>query len=234
MSDWPTVAICIITFDRLREIKQTIAALHAHLHYIGPLQWHLADDSSPGSYVGDIMNAYPDLHFSFTKTDRKGWGANANKALGFLDKHPYVFLIEDDYVCIRDLDITAGVALMEKNEKIAAVRYDGVAAHSLTLHLEEVESRIGRFSYMRIAKDSPHLNVYSNRPHLRHRRFHECFGWYPEGITLGETETHFAHRVKDKKHCADIAILWDGLPTAFDHIGVSRQGSDQDNETVKK
>ncbi len=228
MSDWPVVAVCIITYDRLREIKMTISALCSHLHYVGEIKWHLADDSTPGNYLGTIRNEFPTLNFTYTKTDRKGWGTNVNTALGYLDKYPYVFLIEDDYVCQRDLDLTAGVALMEANDKIGAVRYDGIAAHSLTLHLEEVETRIGRFSYLRIDKDSPHLNVYSNRPHLRHRRFHECYGFYPEGKTLGVTETEFAHRVKDKKHCCDVAVLWDGIPTAFDHVGASRQGSELD------
>lgn len=225
---WPVVAICIVTFDRLREIKATISALHSHLHYEGQIVWHLADDSSPGDYLDAVVKEFPDLRFTFTKTNRKGWGMNVNTALGYLDKYPYIFLVEDDYICLRDIDLTAGVALMEANSKIGCVRYDGVVGHSLTLHLEEVESRIGRFPYMWIDKDSPHLNVYSNRPHLKHRRFHECYGFYPEGKNLGTTEEQFAHRIKDRKHCPDVAILWDGLPTAFDHIGASRQGSEHD------
>lgn len=232
-NEWPVVSICVVTFDRLREIKQTIAALYAHLHYEGDIKWHIADDSTPGNYFGSISHEFPQIDFTHTKTDRKGWGVNVNTALGFLSKYPYTFLIEDDYVCKRDIDLTHGVALMEANDKIGAVRYDGVAAHALTLHLEEVESRVGRFSYMRIDKSSPHLNVYSNRPHLKHRRFHECYGFYPEGKNLGTTEEQFAHRIKDQKHCPDIAILWDGIPTAFDHIGASRQGSDLDVGSAK-
>ncbi len=233
MNDWPTVAICIVTFDRLREIKMTISALRTHLHYAGPLVWHIADDSSPSGYLGTILNEFNDLHFTTTVTNRQGWGTNVNKALGMLDKYPYAFLTEDDYVAQRSIDLTAGVALMEANTKIGLVRYDGVAAHSLTLHLEEVESRIGRFSYMRIDKDSPHLNVYSNRPHLKHHRFHECYGYYPEGKNLGTTEEQFAHRIKDQKHCPDVAILWDGIPMAFDHIGASWQGSANDTGVDK-
>lgn len=231
---WPTVAICIVTYDRIKEIKATIRALQTHFHYIGPTTWHIADDSSPQGYLGQVCNEFPEIKFSHTITKRQGWGANVNKALGLLSNHPYHFLIEDDYVALRDLDITQGVALMEANKKISMVRYDGIAAHNLTLHLEETDSRIGKFSYMRIDKESPHLNVYSNRPSLCHTRFHECYGWYPEGVSLGDTETQFAHRVRDKKHCADVAVLWDGIPMTFDHIGKSRQGSDADKETVRK
>jgi len=233
--DWPVVAVCIVTYDREREIKAVIRALREHFHYTGSIKWHIADDSSPQGYLGRITNEFPEIKFTHTITKRAGWGANVNKALGYLSNYPYTFLIEDDYVAKRDLDITTGVALMEAKADIAMVRYDGIAGHdTLILRLEEADSRVGKFSYMRIDKDSPHLNVYSNRPSLRHTRFHECYGWYPEGVSLGDTETQFAHRVRDKKHCGDVAILWDGIPRAFDHIGKSRQGSEADKETVKK
>ncbi len=232
-TSWPTVAICIVTYDRIREIKLTIRALQSHFHYTGLIKWHIADDGSPHGYMGQIYNEFPDIHFTHTITQRKGWGANVNTALHFLKDVPYVFLCEDDYVARRDLDITAGVALMETESDIALVRYDGVAAHALTLHLKEVETRIGRFSYCIVDRDSPHLNVYSNRPHLKSKQFHSCYGWYPENKPLGITETEFAHRIKDKKDCPNVAILGNGIETAFDHIGASRQGTQADLETIK-
>jgi len=233
LSKLPEVTICIITYDRLPEIKQAIRALQSHFHYSGKVSWHIADDSSPQGYIGTIKNEFPSIPFTFTIADRGGWGVNANTALDFLKCRPYVFLIEDDYIAKRDLNITAGVALMEADKKVCVVRYDGIAAHNLNLRLRECKTSIGSVSFAYIDKDSPHLNIYSNRPHLRHTTRMGCFGKYPEHKMLGVTETEFAHRVKDRTKCADFAILGDGIPTAFDHIGKSYQGTKKDKETVK-
>lgn len=233
MTDWPLVTICIITYNRPREIKATISALRTHFHYEGPVAWHIADDGSPHGYIGEILNEFHDMAFTHTDTQRKGWGCNANAALHFLRDKPYVFFIEDDYVAKRDLDITSGVALMESDKDIGLIRYDGVAAHTFTLHLEEADTRIGKFSYCVIDHASPHLNVYSNRPHLKAKRFHDKYGRYPERKSLGTTETEFAHRVKDNPSYPKVAILADGIPTAFEHIGVSWQGSEHDRETQR-
>jgi len=232
LEEFPEVAICIVTYDRLPEIKQVIRALKEHFKYKGKVLWHIADDASPHGYIGTIRNEFPDIRFTYTNGNRGGWGVNVNTAMEFLENKPYVFLIEDDYVAKRDLNITAGVALMEANKKVCAVRYDGIAAHTLNLRLREQKTPIGAIAFAYIDKDSPHLNVYSNRPHLRHVQRFKCFGKYPTRKMLGETETAFAHKVKDRKKCADFAILANGIETAFDHIGKSRQGSKEDKEVV--
>jgi len=231
---YPEVAICIITYDRLSEIKRTIRALKSHFIYNGTVSWHIADDSSPEGYIGAITSEFPEIHFTYTLGHRGGWGVNVNNALEFLKAKPYIFLIEDDYVAQRDLNINAGVALMESNDKVCAVRYDGIAGHDLNLRLREQKTSLGTISFMYIDKDSPHLNVYSHRPHLRHVTRFSCFGKYPEHEMLGATEEKFAHRVKNKTECSDIAILADGIANAFVHIGKSRQGSDKDKEVVKQ
>ena len=229
----PKVAICIITYSRLPEITRTIAALQEHFIYSGEVLWHIADDGSPVNYVNDIARAFPSLAFSATITNRGGWGINANAALDYLKSNPYIFLIEDDYVANHDLNIDVGVALMQTNYKICAVRYDGLAGHELNLRLREQKTPIGTFSFMYIDKDSPHFNIYSNRPHLRHTARFNCFGKYQRFKSLGETEEIFAYRVKNSKKCMDIAVLADGVLPAFDHIGKSYQGGEKDKETVR-
>lgn len=255
MDDWPLVYILLITYDRPTEIQQTISALLHHLLYPRDrLRFHLCDDHSPpvdldargeghGSepYVHYVRRHFPDLTWSATQTDRRGWGANVNKGLDHCFSHSdYVFLIEDDYVALRDIDLRAGVALLESTDDhhkpfpasprrlIGAVRYDGIAAHWLHLQLREASTRTGSIHYLAIDHSSPFLNVYSNRPHLQHRRFRDAYGRYPEGLRLGETESTYAQRVKDKDDGPWLVTLWDGIPKAFEHIGHSRQGSDQD------
>ena len=227
------VAICIITYNRLPEIKRTIAALQEHFIYSNEILWHIADDGSPINYINDIARAFPHTIFTHTITNRGGWGINANAALDYLKNNLYIFLIEDDYVATRDLNIDTGVALMQANPKVCAVRYDGIAGHELNLRLREQSTPIGNITYMYIDKDSPHLNVYSNRPHLRHTVRFNCFGKYRRFKPLGETEEMFAHRVKDRKQCVDIAVLGDGILPAFDHIGKSYQLGEKDKEVVR-
>jgi len=196
----------------------------------------LADDSSPEGYITQLKQDYAKLNFSTTITDRKGWGANVNKALVYAwDKHgDFVFLCEDDYVAKRPIDLRSGVAILAANKGIGLIRYDGIAGHALDLQLREVKTEVGKVQTLCIMKSSPHLNIYSNRPQLKHRRFHDCVGMYDEGKKLGETEAAFAHQVRDKyDDCPKVAVLQNGIVTAFDHIGKSRQMTELDAIKVK-
>lgn len=227
---WPTVAILIVTFDRPRLIRETIAALQRYLQYKGQLRWHIADDGTP-NYVADIEHDFPLLEFTHTITERGGWGVNVNAAMRYLSGE-FIFLCEDDYKLRRAVDLTRGVALLLADKSIGLVRYDGIAAHGergLDLQLRSVRHGQMKIPHLRILKGSAHLNVYSNRPHLQHPRFHVAYGGYPTGTSLAQTEQVFARRVKERKG-PDVAILPDYLFTPFLHAGKSRQGTAQDVE----
>ena len=225
---WPDVAVMIVTYDRPGEIRRVIKALAKYLQYKGKLVWYLADDGSPDSYVLDIQRDFPNLGFRASITKRLGWGANVNKGMQTIaEKH--VFLCEDDYVALYPLDITKGVALLDSKARIGLVRYDGLAGHRLNLAIEEIETRLGVLQYLEILKKTSRgLNVYSNRPHLKHRKFHRAYGEYPMGKSLGETESAFAHRVKNILTGPRLVTLETGLVRAFDHVGKSRQGTELD------
>lgn len=225
---FPPLTILIVTYDRPTEIRKTINGLANRLKYDGSITLHIADDNSPGSYVNDLLEDYKFLDVQHTITNRKGWGANVNKALQSITTD-YIYLNEDDYVPLVGLDLNKGVALLEANQDLGIVRYDGIEGHTLNLELREEDTRLGRLNYLRISKHSPHLNVYSHRPHLKHRRLHDMLGLYKEGLSLGETEEEFAHRIKDKGDIPPhVVILPSGIPRAFSHIGHSRQGSEFD------
>lgn len=241
--DWPNVTILIVTYDRPAEIRRTIYSLLQHLVYPrDKLLWHLSDDSSPGSYLKDIQDDFKFIRFTNTVTDRKGWGANVNKGLiHAFGQTDLVFSCEDDYVAQRQINLEKGVALImsdedrhrpqeaSKREPIGLVRYDGIAAHWLKLDLREAETGIGSVHYARILPSSVHLNVYSHRPHLKHRRFHDYYGMYAEGVRLGLCETNFAHKVRNKMSKGPwLCVLEDGITKAFDHVGKSRQNSEHD------
>lgn len=227
---WPDVTCLIITWNRPEEIRQVIRALQEKLHYPGEIRWHLADDTSPGSYVADIERDFPKLNFSHTITPkRSGWGINVNIALRAITT-PYIFQIEDDQLAMRKLDIEAGVFVMQHVPSVGLVRYDGIEGHKLVLFMDETEKIRGRRVYfLRINRHrSERLNAYSNRPHLKHRRFHGLYGLYPEGLSLGSTELMFSLRVLVTKGTCDLAALSNGVERAFKHIGTSRQLTSED------
>lgn len=219
------ITVLIVTYDRPDEVRTTISALQSNIHYSGLVHWHIADDGSPKDYIGGIQSAFPDICFVSTVTRRQGWGANVNTALKIIPSD-LIFLCEDDYVAKRPLDFDSGAFLLSE-PLIGNVRYDGLDGHRLTLKIMEFKNEFGRVPYLLIEKGSADLNVYSHRPHLIHRRFHESYGFYDEGCKLGETEEKFAHRVKDSDGVA-VVSLYDGLSLAFDHVGKSRQGTEED------
>lgn len=230
---WPDVAVMIVTYDRPNEIRRVIKALVKYLQYDGSLIWYIADDGSQGNYVLDIQRDFPKLNFRASITKRLGWGANVNKCMQTIAEK-YTFLCEDDYVALYPLDINKGIALLDSKARIGLVRYDGLAGHRLNLAIEEIETRMGVLQYLEILKKSSRgLNVYSNRPHLKSRKFHRAYGEYPMNKSLGETETAFAHRVKNLIRGPKLVTLETGIVRAFDHVGKSRQGTADDRATAK-
>lgn len=226
-----TITILIVTYDRPTEIRRTIDALRDKIQYAGPLRWHIADDGSPDNYVANVVRDYQEhLDITATVTPRLGWGANVNKALQHPRMTDLVFLCEDDYIALHPLNFNHGAALLLSSDHLGVVRYDGLEGHvGLNMWLKECRVAGDTFSYLEIDREkSTHLNIYSNRPHLRHRRWHDALGLYPENLPLGKTEEAYAHRVRNRLDAPGFAILMDGLPRAFDHIGKSRQGTEKD------
>jgi glycosyltransferase involved in cell wall biosynthesis len=228
------------------------------------LRWHIADDGSPNGYVDDVrsfiessiefLTRYSaDDRVTHTVTQRKGWGANVNAALRAVQSD-YVYFTEDDYLLLRPLDLRPHVALMETHKNVGLVRY-GIAGHGMWTAVREADisawlpefqentsnqgyTGAGKLSYLeihpRMIAGEYGFYRYSNRPHLKHRRFHEHFGPYPEGLSLGRTEEAMNHLIglhaKDSPAlvCPADWVLWH-----FDHIGVSYQGSAAESEAMR-
>lgn len=236
--EWPTVTIVLITWNRPREIRETLDSLCRYLVY-PRLHLLIADDNSevvcPG-YLHDLVALYGDKFagVSTSVTDRRGWGANVNQALHRAG--PYVYQQEDDYVLHRPLDLREGMALLLRAPSVGMVRYRGISGDHIDATLRELigvpevagmvqaKALPNRLAYWELAAKSESLFVYSNGPHLKDvPKFHGTYGYYPEGISLGECEEWFAHSVKDKGCPLKVAILPDWVPMWYEHIGVTRQ-----------
>lgn len=268
MKEWPVVTIVICTYKRPKIIRETLSSIFTGLIYPpSRLRWHIADDGTGGSYVEDIAkyihnNAQgallPEVTIRATITDRRGWGANVNKALKAVTTD-YVYFTEDDYAMLRPLDLRPSVVAMETVPVIGMMRY-GIAGHAFTCDLNEYSidgrgwdisfqenssnrgySGKGKFNVWIIRRHlstGPFSNYqYSNRPHLKHRKFHETYGYYAEGLSLGKTEEEFNQRIMayspERDGAPAIACPADWTLWHFDHIGVSRQGTEEDVHVSK-
>lgn len=236
-------AIQICTFHRPREIRLCIDALLKYMRPPEQVYWLVCDDCTGGDYLDKLLLEYPFLH-TISTPKRSGWGVNVNRGLDYLFGHGFdtIYFTEDDYILGKDLNLSYGLELL-KSPQIGLIRYDGLAGHQLDLTIEEqplADHREGfgldRLTYLRILKSSRNLNIYSNRPHLKHRRFHEFYGYYREGERLGLTETSFAHHVRDLmvyEEAPQIVAFPDYLLRWYDDIGVSFQHTSFDEEITK-
>lgn len=251
MKALPSISIVIITYDRRSELNQTLKALYNYLYYDGIVKYVIADDCTGGTYRKDVLHdvglARMGDETAFISTPvNSGWGVNANNALSQV-KDDIVLFLEDDYILRHELDITPYVALLMAHEGIGLVRLDGIAGHKIVCHVNETDisdyapgyrqgvSLPGKLNYFLADHTSRETWLYSNRPHLKHKRFHQFYGKYPEGLKLGVTEESFAHTVKDQMNLPGapaIAVPLDAT-SWFDHIGISYQHSELDREHAK-
>lgn len=231
----PQVDVLVITWNRFEVLAKTWAALKERLHYPN-LRWVIADDHSPDEVVAAIRDQLqPDILFRTRK--RSGWGMNVNNALKRLTSN-FVFQVEDDYVLRRThIDLMPGVDILDRYPEFGMIRYGGIGGHDLTCRLRELAAMPfalfdvapSRYQIWEILKEqSRMLYVYSHAPHLKHRRFHEVYGYYAVGYKLGFTEEGFAHQFRDVKDGPSIICFPDFVTCYFDHIGKSRQHTKDD------
>lgn len=223
--DMPLVDVVFITWNRPRVMVRTWAALKERLMYPN-LRWVVADDCSPDEVLEEIRDVLrPDIIFR-TK-ERSGWGLNVNNALKQLDSE-FVFQTEDDKLLKEPLDLVPGVKVLAARVDFGMVRYWGLAGHALFGHLREIRAEGKKFNVWHLLKNSPFLYVYSNGAHLKHRRFHEAYGYYPEGYKLGYTEERFAHTFIDDKEGPGIVAFPDFVRNRFEDIAKSWQLTEVD------
>lgn len=189
MTDWPLLAILVITYNRLPLLRGTLQHLHEHLDYVGEKLWVVADDGSDDGTPQTLAEEFPAVQV--VRSNRVGLGANGNAGLRFaLSRAEYVLQMQDDMHLLSHLDLHPHVEKLRADPTCGYIRLWGVAGHKYQGQLEG--------QYWRIWWHSPELYIPSDRPHLKHRRFHEWYGLYPEGLKTAETEEAWAHQCKDR------------------------------------
>lgn len=246
----PKLTILVCTYDRIKLLEETLERLSNFIYYDPDLlTWIICDDASPDGYAEKVaaLPIVAELGAKVVSTEvNGGWAKNVNNGLAHVTDD-YVYFTEDDYFATAPIRLDAMVALMETKPDIGMVRARGIAGTHMVTHLFEADVKdyipdwqdgvgvIGKLAYFQLDSGSPTPYVYSNGPHVKHRRFHEYYGLYPEGLLLGETEEAYAHTVKDKMRATvdgsgapAVAILPQDVYMYFDHVGDSYQLTDAD------
>lgn len=239
---FPDVTVIVLTYKRAELVQQCIATLRERLQYpADKLRYMVADDCSG---VADELKRKRDMKgVRFVSTDvNSGMAASYNHAIASLETDLY-FFIESDYMLMRELDLRAGVALMETRKNIGMLRYRGSAGTYMVFHQFETDTSDyypeyqdgvglpGKMTYLQFDSGSPDLWIWSNGAHLARKSNMLFYLPYPTGGKLGEMEERFAHifkqRMKDTGAPA-VAIFPTWISMFFDHIAPTYQLTELD------
>lgn len=189
MNTWPTLAILVITYNRRDVLRETLRRLAAHLAYEGPRVLVIADDGSDDGTAEMLAAEYPDA--THVVSARRGLGANANAGLRAALAHAdYVLQLQDDMHLLTTLDMHPHIERLRDDPTCGFIRLWGVGGHRYEGRLEG--------NYWRVFWHSDELYIPSDRPHVKHRRFHEHYGPYPEGLPTAGTEEAWCHQCKGR------------------------------------
>lgn len=207
MKNWPSLAILIVTYNRRETLLGTIEHLATHLDYQGERVVVIADDGSDDGTQEMAGRG----NVCYVRSNRSGLGANTNAGLRAAFEHsPFVLQLQDDMHLLAHLDLHPHVEKLRDDETSGFIRLWGIGGHRYTATLEG--------NFWRVDWKSDELYIPSDRPHLKHKRFHDAVGFYPEGRLTAETEEAWCHQVRDK-------ALASGVPSVLVPQGIDTERS---------
>lgn len=219
MSSWPPLAILIVTYNRRETLLDTIVGLATHLHYVGDQRLFIADDGSDDGTQAALAGT---SNLELVQSQRVGLGANTNAGLRAAFAYsPFVLQLQDDMHLKGHLDLHPHVEQLRDDPTAGFIRLWGVGGHRYTATLHG--------NYWRVSWASDELYIPSDRPHLKHQRFHDHFGLYPEGLTTGATEETWCHQCKARATDTAPAVLVPQMETerGWEHMHWGQRWRDQ-------
>lgn len=206
---YPQLNIIIPTYNRPWILKKTIELLRQNLIYSGGIIYYLGIDGDLST--GKMFAGHDDI--IIVPGPNNGLGANLNRLIN-TSRGDFLFQMDDDHHLLQPLELDRHVNELEWNEKAGWIRLMGIAYHDYYARLKG--------EYWHIYWESPEFYITSDRPHLKHKRFHDHYGLYSENVKLGETEEAFCQQCKDnpdKKY----SVLVPLNDARWNHIGESWQ-----------
>jgi glycosyltransferase involved in cell wall biosynthesis len=178
----------------------------------------VCDDGSSADERRQIMQLGADR---FIWNDRVGYGRNANSGMHAATGE-FIFHLEDDLIIVRRGHfLKAAIEVVGSLPELGYVKFQ---SESIEKRIPKLRARrdVGEYRVDVLPFPSPHaeglqIYRYTNRPHVKHRRFHEIYGLYPEGYSPFETELLFARRVNANRGSR---IGWIHNSVVFRHFGI--------------
>jgi glycosyltransferase involved in cell wall biosynthesis len=222
---YPDLAILIVTYNRKEVLHQTIANVLQHISYSGALRLFVADDGSTDGTQEMIRDSYPLANLIQSK--RVGLGANCNAGLATCWSYtPYTVQLQDDMVPKAPMNMDRHVQKLMRDETAGYIRLWGIGGHRYVATLQDQSPDLGAHygAYWQIHWDCPELYVASDRPHIKHQRFHARFGMYPTGLTTSMTEEVWCKQTKAVASTSGFnpnVLVPHGMETEsnWDHVG---------------
>lgn len=209
------ILIILQTYERTAYALETIRAAKANLRYPLPLKWFVTDDGSRPDHVREIESEIGGESLIGKFSQRVSYGTCGNQAWKFASHNGFglTLWLEDDWKLRQPLDLALYAAVLEQNQDVGMVRLGRIPPW-LDCHTDAYNGAV----YLWYQFTTPY--AFSGNPSLRHRRFHEAYGDYPEREQPGETERIYEAHVREIKDGPKILAPVDlGTYGAFQHIG---------------
>lgn len=216
--DWPPVFALIITYRRLELALETIHSVRANVDYPN-IGFVLADDGSGANYVDRLCRAIGGSYkVHVTDAARGGVGKSMNLGIAKILETADIWLhLEDDWVLPKPLDLRPSVKLLIEDPGVGMVRLG-----RLTPGMKAESYSGGGYVWWKLIRNSD-TYLFSGNASLRHRRFHDAYGPYPDKkLTPGMTELWYCDRYNSGKGPEIVHPAWYATPDLFQHIGDSQ------------
>jgi hypothetical protein len=194
---------------------RTAQALVANIVY-PELAFYIADDGSNQAHIDAVLKCFEGHPVSGWHTIPNGtYGANVNKAYqATKDYGRLTMYIEDDWVLRDRLDLYSYAAMLMEREDVGMVRLG-----YLNLNMRGTVFGHKDRLYWRLYRDADSY-VFTGHPSLRHSRFTEAVGMYPEGLNPGYTELTYGLQYRNSQSPDIVWPVGDReMWGPFDHVG---------------
>lgn len=202
------------TPERTDYAVRTITSVRENLRY-PDLRWFVADDGSSDEHLAAVVGSIPAYNLAGVSSERNSYGGSCNRGIAkSRELGRLMFFLEDDWELYKPLDLWGYAATLMERDNVGMIRMgylnEGVSGKT-----------VGHrgILYWELKDDSPY--IFAGHPSLRHIRFHDHAGDYPEKLQPGETELGMAWRYKTSPDPRP-SILWPcdlGQSSPFGHIG---------------
>ncbi|MDZ4247403.1 MAG: glycosyltransferase [Dehalococcoidia bacterium] len=213
MTDYPEVVVLLITYERTDVARETIKGIKDRIIYPN-LSWHIADDGSNDGHIQKLITEIgPDYAVTVSQTGGHSVGRSMNMGVAEALRRSDIWLHwEDDWVPNFRIELIPCVELLTHNKDIGMIRLGRL---SEGLHGNVIKGGDRLWWHLDKTKD---LWCWTGHAAVRHRRFHEAYGTYKEGLTPGRTELSYQDAFNSKTGPGVVWPAWARYDIC-DHIG---------------